>query len=363
MVRAFRSTWLTIHRYVGLGLGLAIALIGLSGSLVICEDELEVALAPALYLVEPGERFATYGEIRDVALTQFPDRQLRYIMRNNDDPRTSFHVFLGKRGEQDVQVFVDPYRAQVLGTRSEMTALQSIHALHGELVSGRTGEILLGVLAIAMIISMIGGFVLWWPAKGGAKRALTVNFGGAREKFWREVHNVSGFYMFIFLFLSAVTAVILIWPEPTKTVLSAFVSKEDLAPPKRSTPVEDERRASLNGAVAVAEAALPGNWINLVLMPFGPSGFYMVRTVPPGVTQLSLSQTVFVDQYSGEVLNISDASEQHIIDTIAGDWIGTVHNGSALGMPGRIVMFVAGFAFPILFGSGIYMWARRRSRT
>ena len=86
----------------------------------------------------------------------------------------------------------------------------------------------------------------------------------------------------------------------------------------------------------------------------------MIRTLPPGETAMSASITVFVDRYSGEVIDTADPSQQHIVDALASDFAGTIHNGSILGLPGRLVVFAGGLAFPLLFVTGLMLWLRSK---
>jgi uncharacterized iron-regulated membrane protein len=358
---SFRRICLVVHRYTGLVLGIVTALIGLSGTILVFERELDAAMAPALFHVAaPGRDFVAASQIVAAAQAAAPEYRLRYLIRPNDDPQTTMQVFLGKRGAPDLQVFVDPYTGNVLGSRPATTWLQTLHRFHGELLAGKPGEALVGALALVLVLTLSLGLMLWWPSRGGWARALTVRWR-SRGRVLQDVHNVSGAVTFVFLFVAALTALPLIWPQQTKAVLRVFAGATEQKPRHASVPA-DGARVDLDGAIAIAHAAVPNRWLNFVLPPFGPQGVYMVRTMPPAETTMAVSRTVYIDQYSGRVIDIGDPAQQHIVDTLAGDWSGTVHNGSALGWPGRLAMAAAGLVSAVLFATGAVSWARRRVR-
>ncbi len=356
-----RTVWLIGHRWIGLLLGLLIGLIGLSGSIIVFEQTLDTALNPGLHRVDPGEELLPFADLAAVATAAHPDKNLLFLLREDDNPETSAYAMMAPRGGARTQVFLNPYTGQVLGSRPEQTWLVAVHLFHGELLAGPVGEAVVGGIALILVFSLIGGLVLWWPSIGGWKRALTVKAGSNTPRLLRDLHNVFGAYGFIVLFICSLTALPLIWPEPTKAVLSVMLGDPPMAQrPRTSTPSEDGSRITLGEATEVGRATVPGQWVNLALQAFGPRGFYMIRLLPPGQTSMATSTTVFVDQYSGAVLDRSVPTRQHIVDALASDFSGTIHNGSILGLPGRWLVFIAGFAFPVLFITGFWLWARRK---
>ncbi len=68
---------------------------------------------------------------------------------------------------------------------------------------------------------------------------------------------------------------------------------------------------------------------------------------------------IWVDQYSGELLAVWDAP-----NVTAGSqfmtWQFPLHNGDALGMPGRIIVLISGLTPLLFFITGTYMWWQKR---
>ncbi|MEQ9446720.1 MAG: PepSY-associated TM helix domain-containing protein [Rhodospirillaceae bacterium] len=374
MTPQLHKVWLFGHRWIGLLLGLAIALIGLSGSLLVFEDSIDSALYPELHTVIPTGPVQSFDDLAAAAQAAHPNKTLLYLLRNNDQPETSISALMTPKSRQvpgRTQVFINPYTGAVLGSRPEHNWLGMVHDFHGEFLAGPTGELLVGALAIVLLFSLTGGLVLWWPkssdgaesGKGRWKRALSVKSSGTLKRLLRDVHNVTGASFFVVLFVCSLTALPLIWPEESKVVLSKVLGEPPVEEHRRtSTRPEDlshtDNRISLGQAAMIGQAQSPGHWVNLALNAFGPTGSYMIRTLPAGETAMSKSITVFVDRYSGEVIDTADPSQQHIVDALASDFAGTIHNGSILGLPGRWLVFAGGLAFPMLFVTGLLVWLR-----
>ena len=360
-----RTIWLIGHRWIGLMLGVLITLIGVSGSIIVFEQSLDESLNPNLHHVEPGDTLLSHAKLAEAAQSAHPDKNLLFLLREDDRRDSSVYAMMASRdrrgdGGARTQVFLNPYTGDVLGARPERTWLSAVHAFHGELLAGPVGEAIVGAIALILVFSLSGGLVLWWPAKGGWKRALTVKASGITPRVLRDLHNVFGAYGFIVLFVCSLTALPLIWPDQTRSVLSVVLGDPPVVDrPRISTPSEDGSRVTLGEATEIGRQSVPGQWVNLALQAFGPRGFYMIRLMPPGETSMSKSTTVFVDQYSGAILDRSVPAQAHIVDALASDFSGTIHNGSILGLPGRWLVFIAGFAFPVLFITGFWLWARR----
>ncbi len=364
-----RSLWLLGHRWIGLTLGLLIALIGVSGSLIVFEDALDERLNADLHLVKPGTEALAFAGLAAAAATAHPDKNVLFLLREDDRPERTVYAMMAPKDralaatQGRTQVFLNPYTGDHLGSRPERTWLGAVHAFHGEFLAGPVGETIVGTLALVLVVSLIGGLVLWWPGTGGWVRALTVKTDGGPRRVLRDLHNVFGAYGFVVLFACSLTALPLIWPDQTRVVLSAVLGDPPVAErPRTSTPSEDGARITLGEAAAIGAAEVPGRWINLALQAFGPRGFYMIRMMPPNETAMSESVTVFIDQYSGAVLDVSAPKQNHIVDALASDFSGTIHNGSILGLPGRWFVFTAGLAFPVLFVTGFWLWYRRGRR-
>ena len=122
--KQFRNLAFFIHRYLGLALGLLLIFIGITGSLLVFEPEIEDwAIARQFGTVIPQEQTISIDRVAEIAQTTYPDWDLVYI-RWSDEPHQplilrmiepAFDSNIYMDGEH--QVFIDPYIGEVLGDR------------------------------------------------------------------------------------------------------------------------------------------------------------------------------------------------------------------------------------------------------
>ena len=82
----------------------------------------------------------------------------------------------------------------------------------------------------------------------------------------------------------------------------------------------------------------------------------------PGTSRSWAERGVTVDAFSGEVLDVRDATTRRTAGDAFLDWQWPLHSGKAFVSPGRIAVFVGGLACPLLFVTGVVRWWRKRSR-
>ena len=358
-----RNIWVVTHRWTGIILGLVVVLIGVTGSLLVFEDDLDILLNPELYRVEAGaegERLP-YDALMKAAAAAGPQNLTPgYFSRIDDNPNRPVVVTLQGRGTNEVQVFVNPYTAEVVGTRGGFSSLALIRRLHGDLALGDLGEDLIGVLSIAISLMCLMGLVLWWPSRGAWIRSLKINFRAQPRLMLRDLHNAGGAYLFIFLLLSAVTVPPIVWKLTTPGAGPAQAGGPPAAPQRPTgLGIKPPPNIPWQTAINAAQLAVPDQWVGFTLRPLGPAPFYMVRLFPPGETGTPQMTTVFVNRYNGDIIRISSPAAMTPTRLISADFVITLHSGAIAGLTGRIIMFVAGLGFAVLFVSGIATWWMR----
>ncbi|HVW70312.1 MAG TPA: PepSY domain-containing protein [Steroidobacteraceae bacterium] len=112
-------------------------------------------------------------------------------------------VLLG-RGERLTRVYVHPVTLQVLRVVDEDSRFSNlIFHLHGELMQGDRGSMVVETAASWTIVMLITGLYLWWPKDSrGIAGVLYPRLSRRGRLFWRDTHTVTGFWVSFFaLFL------------------------------------------------------------------------------------------------------------------------------------------------------------------
>lgn len=91
--------------------------------------------------------------------------------------------------------------------------------LHDNLLSGMTGQAVNGIGGVSMILLCITGLMLWWPGIMHWKRGLTLDWAGSSARVNWDLHNVLGFWFFLFVLLWGVSSVYFVFPRPFNAVV------------------------------------------------------------------------------------------------------------------------------------------------
>ena len=105
-------------------------------------------------------------------------------------------------------VYVHPESLAILKSVPHTSRLTEIvRMIHGELLVGKTGSLLVELAASWALIMLGTGMYLWWPRDArGAGGVFYPRFDGGRRVFWRDLHAVSGIWISAFALFLLVTA-------------------------------------------------------------------------------------------------------------------------------------------------------------
>ena len=363
MVRRGRSIWLSLHKIIGLSLGLWVVLNGLSGSILVYQLEIEAALSPDLYFVPSVPATVSYNAMFATVAEAYPDRSVMLVTRDARANNESYRFILTSPKatlpyDEDLEVFVDPNTNEIIGARNWLTVVKAIRLFHTELLGGRIGEVVMGVLTLLLIIAMIAGTVLWWPKNGKFGRALQMKRSSPMPRLIRDLHNVSGMYFLIVFAVLCGTGLVIVFPAQTEALVKPFA---EIRPPLRIFSVsQGDMPLPPDAIVKAVLDAYPGGTINRY-QPAPSSEFAVALLVLPHDKDPTLYTTVvFMDQFTGEFIDRFDPAAQPAANSFITLWSIYLHDGKLLGPIGRMLVFAAGFAFLSLFVTRLFVWLKRR---
>ena len=117
--------------------------------------------------------------------------------------QSAAQVLVGK-GAEEYRVYVHPQTLQVLKRELEdQRPMRLVFRLHGELLLGDRGSMLVELAASWAIVMIVSGLYLWWPRQArGPAGVLYPRLGRGGRVFWRDLHAVTGLWVSAFaLFL------------------------------------------------------------------------------------------------------------------------------------------------------------------
>jgi len=352
---SLRRVLLSMHLYVGVAAALFLIVLGVTGSILAVQPELERWLQPSLWRVHArGTRLSEQSLARLARAGVGRDSASAFAEIRFAGPDAA-QVFVFADG---VRVFVDPYSGEIRGTRQGATTLErallEVRKLHVYLSADMKGQWTVDIATVSLLLLTLTGIALWWKAK-----IARLDWAGSWRRINFDAHRVIGIYAATFLMLLAVSGCFIAF-EP----LLQFVTRSHPAvvPPLPHSTVTTERaavvRPTIDQLLAAADRALPGETTNQFVFSGSPRS--SVRVVKSGSRGYGRS-TVYLDQYSGVVLRADDfdsaarAERAHAINL-------ALHTGTIAGLPGQLIMAVSSAGLVLLAISGIVHWSRKLAR-
>ncbi|MDF3014700.1 MAG: PepSY protein [Cellvibrio sp.] len=130
-------------------------------------------------------------------------------------------VLVSVQAEQSWQVFVNPYTGAVLGIeRKDQMLMNIVKTIHGELLIGNIGSILVELAACWAIVLIVTGLYLWWPRNAnGMAGVIYPRLRAGSRIFWRDIHAVTG------VWISTLALFLLVTGLPWATVWGAALKE------------------------------------------------------------------------------------------------------------------------------------------
>ena len=364
------------HMWIGLILGLLLALLGLSGSVLVYDDTIADFLAPVPQATAKGE-VLSLDKIVDAARGVAGQDAMQILLPRESGEAISVRVTQARQGEgarggesrdarraaggaappaaegpraAATQVFLDPVSGAVLGSRKAQLPplLMFAHQLHGNFLMGRDGRTFVGWLGVAMLILGATGLILWWPKRGQWKYAFFVRRTATGLRFHRELHAATGIWIFVVFMAVSFSGVVLAFPDlQNGGARPAFNLREgpEIAP-------GEGQRLGPDAALALAKKALPDARPTGITIPSRPDRTIVISMLAHD----AVGAQVYVDPWRGEVVGQRDPSASVLA------WQRPVHQGVGLGPVWRVLVFLSGFVPSLFIVTGVIMWAKKRKR-
>ena len=359
-----RQLFIILHKYTGLTLGVLLAVTALSGSLLVFDRELDELLTPATADFEPVTELAPFQLALDNA---------RAAVNNGSEPtrlmlgrhRGAPHIIRFPTPEDaagPIEVSAHPGTGEALAVRiwGEYPVTWIYH-LHLAFLAGPVGELVVGVMGFCLLFFCLTGVVIWWPkiSQGQRqwRRAFTVRSRAGAFRLNYDLHKTTGVYLLPLFIVLAVTGIEIVWHDPFETAVAAVLPvRADPDPVSQPGP----GKISIDEAASIGQSVFPDSRMARLYLPASAAATWRVTFMHPEEWWNEYgASTVYIDQYDGEVLEVWDARDLPAGSTLL-TWMFPLHNGDALGLPGRILVFLSGLLMTGLFVTGIYMWLKKR---
>ncbi len=208
-----RKTTFQLHLWSGIGIGLYVLLISVTGSVLVYRNELYRAATPEPIIVtERGARL-TDEQLKGAAIRAYPGYTVLTLSRARN-PDQAVSISLESRTGRKNRLF-NPHTGADLGDAVPLGIwlVSRLLELHDDLLAGPTGRSINGLGAVLIVILTCTGIVIWWPGIRTWRRGLTVQRNAGWQRFIWNLHSVIGFWSFGVILLFAISGAYLGNPE------------------------------------------------------------------------------------------------------------------------------------------------------
>lgn len=397
--RAYCAIW-RWHFYAGLIVAPFLLILSVTGAIYLFNDEINDAFSPGLRFVAPHSVAQPPSRLVDAALHAHPGKATRIDLPATPD--RSAVVFVTPPHGDPVRVAVDPGTGRVLGAFVYTRTIVGLaDTLHGSLMLGSWGAIVMELAACWALVLIATGLYLWWPRGGrGLAGVLYLRRSASGRPFWRDLHATTGAWMIGLIAFLLLTG--LPWAEVQGPLLQTVTARLGIGyPDSHSTyhaPVSTPMKVALGESPWTMEGApmpasvltpdraghaghdIPDGPIDRAAVfgldriaatlardyglaggyrlfpPAGATGVYTAYTYPD---RPQGQRSLYFDRYTGKLIRqVSYADYGPAAKAIE---LGVqLHMGNYFGLANQMVMLLICIAIVMLVVSGVVMWWKRR---
>lgn len=366
-----------LHLWLGLTSGLIVFVVAITGSIFVFRDEIRHALLKDLRYVEAHGSPLPVDQLWQNTQQHIPGNYKLSWVNVNNNPDRSWEFCCYKAdpdaityfGSLDyyVRYYVNPYTGKILGSvDEEHEFFNVVKMLHWSLLlSTDYGQPIVGWSTFIFVVMLITGIILWWPK----------NKAAARQRFWfrwksitkwkrknYDLHNIPGFYLLIPLFIIACTGLAFAfrWFQALIYVAFAGTTIHPALPETHSISHTIEAVQPMDSAFISARDHYP-KAAAFQISPPGDSDTSGVINVyvQQKEDRYYKMQTMKFDQYNGKLLLNKSYDSKNLGEKVL-DANYDIHVGAILGLPGKILAFLASTICASLPITGFLIWYGRK---
>ncbi|MGL5682184.1 MAG: PepSY-associated TM helix domain-containing protein [Marinifilaceae bacterium] len=385
-----RKFFFKLHLWLSIPFGIVIAVVCLTGAILVFETELLEVCYPSRYFVkevkaEPLSPATLLSEARQ----QLPDSIEITGLRVSMNPKRTYQIVLpGKKAT----AFIDPYTAVITGVDNGQGFFMQTMRLHRWLLdsykrdgSFSLGKAIVGYSTLVMVAILISGLVIWYPRnRKSLVNRLKINTKMGWHRFFYDLHISGGFYATLLLLVLALTG--LTWSfgwyrdafysafgvETTQTQTHAHTNSASADKLRDKQGGQQARERKGNGHSHTQDRERSNayvQWETVLTELKNRYPNYNSITIQDGSASVSTANygnTRGSDRYTfnphnGTITEIQLYKDQPSSGKIRG-WIYSVHVGTWGGVTTRILSFAVSLLGAVFAITGYYFWIRKKVR-
>lgn len=366
-----KSRWFSVHRWLGIVLGLWFALVGLTGSILVFEDPVDAWLNPSLLTSRERGPWLVPEELLARVEDAHPElgrvERIRPPAAAGEVYRLIYRVQPNRRIRVDrIEATFAPVSGTLLGTRpveaiglARPQLMKTLYEFHRNVLLGTAGSNIVGIAGFLLLASAITGFAVALPRTAdGWRRLLHVNLRANRTRVFFDAHRSVGVVFALLLMLATLTGSTLVYVNYVRDLVNVFSPVKSF-PTIPWTPGTPEDSAEFGRVIDTVRAAYPDRAITEIHVPFRQTGGYLFYLRRAG-DEYRLGDTIaWVNPVTAAILVERSDRTRTAGETLM-HWFFPLHSGTAFGTAGMVAMCLTGLTPLLLVGTGLAVWLRKR---
>jgi len=289
------------HVIAGLISAPFIILLAITGGIYLFKDIYEKPKYEHIITVQPQVKAFTFEEQRQVADSILGKPHNAMIVSSNDSQAVEF--VSGRFGHKK-STYINPYTNKLIGRIAASDGVMyKVRKLHGELLLGTTGTLVVELIASWMVVLLITGMFVWWPArKWNLKGFFIPRFNNGKQILLRDIHAITAFWISTLLLL--VLAGAFPWTDVVGANFKKVQEITNTGFPKSwmGIGLSEQTKQEVIPLDVIVRKAKELNLLGEVKIDFpkGPSGVYSVGNTYH--LDLGQQQKYHYNQYTGELV-------------------------------------------------------------
>jgi uncharacterized iron-regulated membrane protein len=217
-IRRPQTLWLRkaafqLHLWSGIGIGLYVLMISVTGSILVYRNELYRVATPDPVVVTASGPRLNDEQLGRAATRMYPGYRVLNISQPPNPVEAVSISLKGPNGQKN-RLF-NPYTGADIGDAVPVGiwAVSKLLSLHDDLLGGPTGRKVNGVGAVLIVFLAFTGIVVWWPGIKTWRRSLIVQRNVGWQRVIWGLHSMIGFWSLGIILMFGLSGVYLGYPE------------------------------------------------------------------------------------------------------------------------------------------------------
>lgn len=361
--KLYNTVW-RWHFYAGLIIAPILLIMAVTGGIYLFESEIDDAMYGDLFYRRSNTASAIdHSAIIAAVERNYPGQKIA-AYRPPQRPDHNARLVIEADG-RELLVLVDPSDLSIAGEIDSKSRLTQISKrIHGGLMAGTTGEVVVELVACWTIIMVLTGLYLWWPRATGLWGSLLPRLRAHRRIVWRDLHAIPGCLLSIWILVIISTG--LPWSVVWGNLLDKFAihigeefPQEVFGRRPQSVAVPGAERLDMNAVVAVIESQGLRQGYE-IQYPWGKTGTFAAMPLRHAETAHSTTY-LFIDQYSGEIRKDIRWADIGAVGKATSLGV-RLHEGRLFGSANQFMNLAAVIVLVGMCITGFIMWLQRKPK-